>query len=662
MSIDVTVIIPVHNTGRGVLAGLESLRAQTLPRSRFEVIYVDDGSTDGTGELLDTELAGEENFSVVHIENSGWPGRPRNIGIDRARGEYLFFMDDDDYLGAEALERLVAKAREDSADIVIGRMAGIGRRAPREIFQRPLSGATLRTHRILLTTLTVHKLFRTEFVRSHGLRFPEGKVRLEDHMFMLPAYLRAASVSVVHDYTCYYWVRHKDENFGNISFRTPPDPEDYLGSVERIIDIIEAETEPGEFRDTLLAQWYRSKLLGQMQGAKYLRLPEQTAEVLHTVAHSLVQRRIPERVDARLNPFSRLRATALRTGQFDLVRHVAEFEHDLGQHTTVTGYRWDGSVLYVDVESTLVRKSDQRPLEFVRSAESVYWDLPTAVLSHPEVCEAAEVTAALKRIKLRTFARNKKLGSDVTVPTSFTLLEEPVGADRFTVRLVGTVTLDIQRGNLGGPLLGKWWFVSRIDLGGVSCDFTLGPLRSPAAEATRVPAFVHLDNTPPVLVTPSYNAKNHLVVTADDPWQKLPALIPPQERPAVVRNSDGLQLRIPLALHTSDERIGLPLCLVGNGEKVESAASVRPDSASATNPHSVLTADVPHVSGPGQWELVVETAERPIPLRLRLSRGLFHWSVKVQHPSRSLRARMGRLYRALRRRAGRLARDLGLRR
>ncbi len=98
MSIDVTVIIPVHNTGRGVLAGLESLRAQTLPRSRFEVIYVDDGSTDGTGELLDTELAGEENFSVVHIENSGWPGRPRNIGIDRARGEYLFFMDDDDYL------------------------------------------------------------------------------------------------------------------------------------------------------------------------------------------------------------------------------------------------------------------------------------------------------------------------------------------------------------------------------------------------------------------------------------------------------------------------------------------------------------------------------------------------------------------------------------
>ena len=76
MSIDVTVIIPVHNTGRGVLAGLESLRAQTLPRSRFEVIYVDDGSTDGTGELLDTELAGEENFSVVHIENSGWPGRP----------------------------------------------------------------------------------------------------------------------------------------------------------------------------------------------------------------------------------------------------------------------------------------------------------------------------------------------------------------------------------------------------------------------------------------------------------------------------------------------------------------------------------------------------------------------------------------------------------
>lgn len=656
MSMDVTVVIPVHNTGRGVLEGLESLRSQTLPRSRFEVVYVDDGSTDGTGELLDAELAAEENFSVVHIENSGWPGRPRNIGMDRARGEFLLFMDDDDHLGAEALERLVAKAREDSADIVVGRMAGIGRRAPREIFQKPLSGGTVRTNRLLLSTLTVHKLFRTEFLRAHGLRFPEGRVRLEDHMFMLPAYLRARSVSVVHDYTCYYWVRHKD--FGNISFATP-DPADYLGSVERIIDIIEAETEPGEFQDALIAQWYRSKLLGQVQGAKYLELPQATADTLHTVAHSLVRRRIPERVDARLNPFARLRAAALRTGRFDLVRRIAEFELDLAQRTTVTGYRWDGATLSVDVESTLVRTSDQRPLEFVRSDGAVRWDLPPEALAEPPVRRAAEVGAALRRIKLRTFARNKELGADVTVPTSFTSVEEPAGADRFTVRLRGTVELDLAHGNLGSPLLGRWWFVSRVELGGVSCDHTLGPLRTPDAEAGRVPAFVRVDGVPPLLVTPAYNRKGHLIVTADPTWQKFASLIPQRERPALVRRGDGLRLRIPLALHTGDEPVDLPLCLVGDGANVAGTASVRTEPTGAARPHAVLTADLPDVPRQGRWQVAVGSAERPVPLRVLLSRGLVRCSVTVQRPPR-LRAFAGRLYRALRRRAGRLARTAGL--
>ncbi|TDQ46857.1 glycosyltransferase family 2 protein [Actinorugispora endophytica] len=661
MSIEVTVIIPVHNTSKGVLDGLESLRAQTMPRSRFEVVYVDDGSTDDTGEILDAELAGEENFSVVHTENSGWPGRPRNIGMDRARGEYVFFMDDDDRLGAEALERLVAKAREDSADIVIGRIAGVGRKAPREIFQKPMSGGTLRKNHILLTTLTVQKLFRLGFVREAGLRFPEGKVRLEDHMFMLPAYLKAKSVSVVHDYTCYYWVRHKD--FGNISYQ-PLEPVGYFDSVERIIDIIEAETEPGALQDRLLAHWYRSKVLGRVQGNSYLKQPEESARELHSVIASLVERRIPKRLDAKLNSFSRLRAAALRTGRPGLVRRIAVFEADLAHSTTVTGFRWAGEKLHVDVESTLVRKSDQRPLEFVREGESVYWDLPGELAEVESVRAAAEISPQLKKLNLRAFARNSAIGADVTVPLPFTLAEAPGSTpDRRAVRLTGSVEIDVAHGNLGSALSGQWWFVSRIDLAGTSTDHTLGPLRRPGSEEGRTPAFVRLDDGTSVLANPSYNEKDHLVVSVDGSWRDLGEAVREARRSTVVARDGRLRLRIPLALHAGDQRITMPLRLIGPEGGVEGTASVltEPADDAGTPPGAVLSAELTGIPRQGRWQLAVGPEQEAVPLGIELSRSLGRWTVGVRRPPRA-RALARRAYQGLRRRAGRVLRRMGLRR
>ena len=100
---------------------LASLRRQSLVATEFEVIFVDDGSTDGTRERLEA-LAGEvPNFRVIAISPSGWPGKPRNVGIDAARGEYIQFVDNDDELGNEALERLWNYASTNRSDVVIGR-------------------------------------------------------------------------------------------------------------------------------------------------------------------------------------------------------------------------------------------------------------------------------------------------------------------------------------------------------------------------------------------------------------------------------------------------------------------------------------------------------------------------------------------------------------
>ncbi len=83
---------------------------------------------------------------MLHIENSGWPSRPRNLGVDHARGEYVFFADDDDWFADEALERLYACAKANDADIVVGKMAGYGRpRAAGAVPQEPLRRHPRRT-------------------------------------------------------------------------------------------------------------------------------------------------------------------------------------------------------------------------------------------------------------------------------------------------------------------------------------------------------------------------------------------------------------------------------------------------------------------------------------------------------------------------------------
>src|SRR2546430_1389907 len=66
----------------------------------------------------------------------GWSGKPRNVGIAAAKGEYVQFVDNDDWLGDEALERMYNYAIENKADVVVGKMAGKGRPVPRELFRK----------------------------------------------------------------------------------------------------------------------------------------------------------------------------------------------------------------------------------------------------------------------------------------------------------------------------------------------------------------------------------------------------------------------------------------------------------------------------------------------------------------------------------------------
>jgi glycosyltransferase involved in cell wall biosynthesis len=288
VSVKVSVIVPVYNPGDHIDDCIATLLDQSLPTSEYEAIFVDDGSTDETPARLDALAAEHAHVRVEHIPNSGWPGKPRNVGIGMARGEYVYFVDNDDWIGREALERMHAMALADDAEIVIGKVVGQGKFVPRTLFRENQRAVTLETGTALLGLLSPHKLFRRSLLDDNAIRFPEGRRRLEDHVFVMHAYFHAQRISVLADYPCYHWILRDAET--NASYR-PFEPADYFANVREVLDLVEEHTEPGPFRDRLLRHWYRGKMLGRMGGAPFVRREPEYNRELHAQIRKLALER-----------------------------------------------------------------------------------------------------------------------------------------------------------------------------------------------------------------------------------------------------------------------------------------------------------------------------------------------------------------------------------
>lgn len=116
----ISVVVPVYNTGKYLASCVESILAQDY--ENFEIILVDDGSTDEmTVRLCDELTEKNENIQVIHKINGG-SSSARNKGIENAKGEYLVFIDSDDYIEKNMLSSLLNDAKENDVKLVIGGM------------------------------------------------------------------------------------------------------------------------------------------------------------------------------------------------------------------------------------------------------------------------------------------------------------------------------------------------------------------------------------------------------------------------------------------------------------------------------------------------------------------------------------------------------------
>lgn len=173
----VSIIIPVYNVEKYLRQCLDSVLGQAC--GNIEVICIDDGSTDHSDAILDEYAARDARVCVIHQENAG-AGAARNRGIARARGEYLFFCDPDDWCGSRMLVKMYEKAKETRADVVIAPVYRHNDMRVGVVNVRPLaswpsgvfkpSRAGTRLFRASYHTIW-DKLFRREFVIRFGLQF-----------------------------------------------------------------------------------------------------------------------------------------------------------------------------------------------------------------------------------------------------------------------------------------------------------------------------------------------------------------------------------------------------------------------------------------------------------------------------------------------------------
>ena len=202
----ISVVIPVYNVEKYLAECVDSVLGQTY--QDYEIILVDDGATDSSGAMCDEYAQKDGRIRVIHQPNGGLSAA-RNTGLSAAAGEFVYFLDSDDYIEPTALADLVSVAEQERADVVFfdgyvfydeceedenafryERKASYAAQNGRAILPQLLKNEEYRTAVPLM-------LFRTDYLRMHALTFREGIIH-EDELFTFLVYNADGRVAHCH--------------------------------------------------------------------------------------------------------------------------------------------------------------------------------------------------------------------------------------------------------------------------------------------------------------------------------------------------------------------------------------------------------------------------------------------------------------------------------
>lgn len=466
----ISVIVAAYKSGDGINKVIRSLDAQTLPQDQFETIIIDDGSPDDTYERLLALAETRPNLRVSRIENSGWPSRPRNLATEQARGAYVLYMDHDDSLYPSALERIVEFADETGADLISPKESKTS-----EVWwaMPALAGgnasdvkASDAIGRIL--PMVPHKVYRREFLRENGIRFPEGRRQLwEDVYFNVEAWAKATrGVAVLADTPVYLWHESGANNSGSYGATDA----EYWDRLDELFEFIDRTLSGPEFavvHKTMLVHQYQGRVLRRLGRQLQDAADEEVAEAMRR-ARAIQSRYIPVEWDPRLGFFAQLRAWLLRHDRPDLLLELHRAYEGISMTTTVQRAEWVDGTLELATESRWQRTSPDG-LGFVKVGDRVLMDLPSSIASAVPA-EALDVTDRLERFG-QTFgvrARAELITWQLPAETEVSFVE--VGSSGASgevpveVEVVArsVVRLDPRTAAFGAPLAETVWDLTTI--------------------------------------------------------------------------------------------------------------------------------------------------------------------------------------------------------
>lgn len=244
---DVSVICPVYNAERFLRRSVDSVLSQTLPD--FELILVDDGSTDGSGKICDEYASVDSRVKVIHKSNGG-VSSARQAGMDLATGKYFIHIDSDDWADSEWLEKMHKVALTENADVVccdfyqvFKDRKELSRQCHPEYSQKEIAVAVASGR---MAHSLWNKLIRRSIFNAYGLRFPVEMTVAEDAFVCQSLFIRGVKCAFCEGVYYYY------DRFSNVSALTRSKYRKSLDSI--CLCISELEKIPGseDIRDLAL--------------------------------------------------------------------------------------------------------------------------------------------------------------------------------------------------------------------------------------------------------------------------------------------------------------------------------------------------------------------------------------------------------------------------
>ena len=203
----ISIVVPVFNVEETIEKAFNSIKNQSFGFENIEVIFVDDASTDSSGRIIDEFSKNHDNVKSIHLsQNSGYAGKPRNIGIENSTSDYMMFLDPDDEFLEDACLILYNAIMKDGSDIVSGNYIitdGSGRREYDVTNRFKLENNSLKVDKISqepnlfsIPPSVWCKIVKKEFILKNNIFFPEG-IPGQDLVFVFHCFLKADGITYV---------------------------------------------------------------------------------------------------------------------------------------------------------------------------------------------------------------------------------------------------------------------------------------------------------------------------------------------------------------------------------------------------------------------------------------------------------------------------------